>query len=172
MAGIAVSVSTSSPNAIAGQSCVFLASVKNNTGSDVTLSNLAVYCSPQGPIVGQPQYLTVNVAPGTGNPTITNGSTGSYPFNVVFPSPNVAGVAPQNAPGSASIQSLAYPAHNQLYTVYVQAQTSDGSVGQGQMYVQPVSSTQPLVLPYGGSISNGTSTGAANIVTDMVLGIL
>jgi hypothetical protein len=174
MAGIAVSVSSAVTNPVANQVVHFTASVQNNTGSDVTLTALQASTVPSGPVVGQPVYLSNvgNVSPGTGNPTITNTSTNSYGFDVVFPAPNMPGASPNNAPGGGGQSATAYPASNQRYTVTVQAQTSDGSVGQGSLVLIPASSVAPFPVPAGGQLVYVLANSASNLVNGLTVGQL
>lgn len=132
----------------------FIATVTNSDSAAVTLSSLSISeQSKSGATIGQPQILTPNAPPGVGSPTLLASASLSFPFQVVFPSPNMPGPSPQNVGGAAP--SGASPAGNTTFQLVAVGQTSDGSVFTTVLAVSILSAVAPFPVPSGGAAQFG-----------------
>lgn len=150
---------------VAGQSVNYVASVTNSGSSNVTLQSLSTFAeSSSGVTVGQPTYLTPNVPVGTGNPTLSAGSTYYYPFQVVFPSPNFAGPSPQ-MPGSPAGTSTASVPTDSVFAINLQSLSSDSTVASASLLVPVLSSLAPFPVAQGGGLQFSSGFNLINLLT-------
>lgn len=156
-----VSISEGAPAsfAVGNQTMNYTVSVQNTGSSSLTLSSLSVAESTQtGMRVGQPRFLTPNVAPGVGNPTISAGSTVSYGFQAVATAPVMPGSSPQAPGGAAPSNAACFPFNG--FTLMATAQTSDGTIATGILSAPVATATFPqsnggaLVLSQGFNLLN------------------
>lgn len=151
-------------NTVAGRPNNYIASVSNTGSSSVTLQSLSAYADAGSCInVGQPQYLTPNVPPGVGNPTIAAGATASYPFEVTFMTPNYAGPSPQSPGGTAG--STAGLPSDSVFGVYLQSLSSDSTVASATLLVPVLSAVAPFPIAQGGGLQLSSGFNLVNFLT-------
>lgn len=146
---------------VAGQAKAFTVTVTNTGAAAVTLTSLVIG-GDIGVIVGQPVYLQPNVPVGVGNPILAAAGSATYSFACVFPSPYSAGPSPQN-PGGAAPISLA-PMADPFFVLQAQAQSSDGSLASGTLFVPVLSTISPFPLAQGGALQFGQGFNFINFI--------
>jgi hypothetical protein len=136
---------------VVNQPMQFTVTVTNTGAAAVSLTGLSIAESTESDAtIGQPTWQTPNVSPGvTGNPVIAAGASVTYSFPVVFTSPNMPGVSPNN-PGGAAPGPRAMEA-DANFTLQAQAQSSDGSVASAYLTVPVLSAVAPFPVPQGGA---------------------
>lgn len=161
---INVSIAEGAPSAFAvgNQTMNYTVTVENTGASSVTLTSLSISEQTKtGARVGQPRYLTPNVAPGVGNPTIAASSSVSYGFQVVSTAPTMPGPSPQAPGGSAPANAAAYPFN--AYVLQAVSQVSDGTVSSGT-FVAPVL-TASFPQSSGGALVQSQGFNLINLLT-------
>jgi hypothetical protein len=153
--------------AVGDRSTAFQATVSNTGSSSLTLSLLSASESTGSAQIGQPNFLTPNVALGLGSPTINAAGTFSTVFNVVFPAPNTPGPSPNAAAGAAGVQ-MGQPVRAS-YFLTVTAQTSDGSVASTTLVVPVLSAIDPFPVPEGGALQFRQGS---NLINGIIMGVL
>lgn len=152
---LTLSIAKTSPGSIvAGQSMNFTVAVTNTGAAAVSLSSLAVNESTESDAqIAQPNFMTPNVPVGVGNPVLNAGATSTFPFQVVFNSPYLAGPSPNNPGGAAPGPAAANP--DAQFTLQAQAQASDGSIASTSLLVPVLSAIAPFPLAQGGAFQFG-----------------
>jgi len=138
---IIVSIEEGAPSAFAvgNQTMSYTVSVQNTGASSVSLSSLWISeVGKTGLAIGQPNYLTPNVPPGVGNPSIAAAATVSYGFQVVSTAPTMPGPSPQAPGGAAPANAAQYP--YSPYSLLATAQTLEGST-------TTITASQPFFAP-------------------------
>lgn len=130
-----------------------VATVTNTEAGNVRLMGIQITeATTMGAVVRGPYFLTNNVAPGSGEPTLATSASGNYPFQVVVPSPNTPGASP-NAPNS--LRELAFPPGETRLRLAGVAQTNDGTsnfVGTAALSVPLSTPVAPFPKPQGGAL--------------------
>jgi hypothetical protein len=157
-----VAVVMSSGLAVAGQRTHFVATVSNTDAAADTLKSLAINVSPQGPVVGQPNFLTAGAAAGDGEPTIAGDGSAAFGFSIVFPSPQMPGPSPSNQPGGASPDKASRVTHP-VFQVQAVGQTGDDSVFSFTLQVGVLSAVAPEESINGGQAQFGAPQNSAAI---------
>jgi hypothetical protein len=154
--------------AIAGRPTTFQVSVTNTSASSVTLRSLDVNeATESDAVIGQPNFMTPQVAVGLGNPTIGAASAVTYTFKVAFPSPNYPGPSPSSAYGSAGV--LVGQPGDTVYALQAIASASDGSVGSVVLNVPVLSAIAPFPQAQGGALQYQQGL---NIINGIITGVL
>lgn len=152
-------------NYVAGQPVSLVASVTNSGSTSVTLSSLAIYADPGScSFLGQPVYLTPNMPVGLGNPVLTAGSTYSYPFEVIFQAPNLAGPSPQ-APGLAAGSGVAANPSASVARLTLQSLSSDSTTASVSLSVPVLSTLYPFPVAQGGAMQLSSGFNLVNLLT-------
>ncbi len=164
---VTISEGAFSANAVANQAMSYVVTVANTNASSVTLTSLTINeTTKTGAIISQPEFLTPNVAPGTGNPTIaaTTGTV-SYGFKVVSTAPVMPGPSVQAPGGAAPANAAAYPANG--YSLQATSLTSDGTVATSLLespFFVPVS-TATIPQSNGGALVLSQGFNLVNLIT-------
>lgn len=146
----------------------FIIGVTNTSVSAVDLISLAVHCDRSSSVrIQQPVFLTPNVAPGDGNPSIDASATAYYSCRVVFFSPSQAGPSPQLPGGSQGSSNASTP--DASYVLTVVAQASDAAVGTASTTVAVASTVAPFPIALGGAWQ---FAGGSNLINGLVVGVL
>lgn len=141
-----------------------IATITNTEAGAVTLQDIQVFeQSTFGATISQPYFLTPNVAPGVGNPSVSAGATVYYPFQVVCAVPNTPGASP-NAPGGL-VESV-YPAPNTFLRLAGVVRALDGSsnpfVGTASLQLPLITPVAPFPVPQGGALQFNRGGNAVN----------
>lgn len=156
--------------AIANARTRFLVTITNTGSAALSLSSLQVSEQTEADAtIEQPNYLTPNVALGTGNPTIAAGGSLSLVFGVQFQAPSLAGVSP-NAPGPLGMAGMmvGQPPSDSV-VLQAQCQTSDGSVASTSLSVPVLSAAAPFPRPEGGALQFSQGS---NLINGIIMGVL
>ena len=142
-----------SDSAVANQATKFTVTVSNTGAAALTLDQLNIFPASPSSVstIGQPQFLTPQVALGDGEPTINAAGSVSYGFQVVFTAPSTPGPSP-DAPGPLGIAGmvLGQPANAQ-HRLIAQCRTSDGATAQSFLSVPVLSAVEMFPTPTGGA---------------------
>lgn len=162
---ITVTLALTNPaTARAGQRLNGICAITNNGANTVeVLSVNLAEASVMGAKVGGPYFLTPNVAPGTGEPTIESAATSYFPFSIVIPSPNTPG----SSPSSVHVIDGVYPAANSWARFQCNVMTYDSVaevnvVGEATLAFAVASSVAPFPMPQGGALQFDTGGDAVN----------
>lgn len=113
----------------------------------------------------QPDFLTPNVAPGVGNPTIAAAGTANYPFAFVCAPVNTPGDSPQAPGGPAPTPTIPTNSSPIISCVVVSYDSVAGVNVVGSTQLAPVplaASVAPSPPPLGGALQ--FNVGGANAV--------
>lgn len=133
--------------------------VANTTGGDLSVTDLQIHetGSNFGVTVTQPYFLTPNVAPGTGNPTVANNGTGYFLAQVNSPAPSSPGESP-NAPNSLILTDIPTGVLTLTGTVIM----SDGTTATATLQVPMRTTITPFPVPLGGVMAFNGPSNAVN----------
>jgi hypothetical protein len=155
---------------VANRPATFQVNITNTSASSVTLSSLAVSEATESECtIGQPNFLTPQVAMGLGNPTIGASSTVSYTFKASFQSPATPGASPSTPGGNAGAYA-GQPA-DAVFVLRAEAQASDGSVGSTTIQAVVLTSIAPFPPVATGTLQLQFQPGF-NAIGGLVLGLL
>lgn len=162
---ITVTLAITSPGSTrAGQMLSGTLTLSNTGSNSVSVRSLQLTeASAMGAVIRQPSFLTSNVAPESSFPTITAGSSASYPFSIVVPSPNTPG-APAQAPNN--LHGSVFPPVNTNCRLQLDARTYDSVaaafvVGSAEIGV-PIVSAVAAAISQGGAEQFNAAMNAVN----------
>jgi hypothetical protein len=140
--------------------------VVNNGANTITVQSMQVSdLLNSGTQFRQPDFLTPNVAPGVGVPSIATSGTAYFPFSFTPFSPATPG-ASANAPNA--MHGNAFPSSNNIIQLVCNVVTNDATAGANVIGTSPMvqiavgTSTVPLVFPLGGSLIFNAPMDAVN----------
>ena len=130
-----------------------VATVTNTEAGNVEVMSIQITeASTMGAIICGPYFLTPNVAPGEGEPTLATSASGNYPFQVVCEVPNTPGASP-NAPNS--LHGNTFPSGNSYLRLAGTVLGNDGSsnlVGSATLNLPLTTPVAPFPVPQGGAL--------------------
>lgn len=168
---LTLALSMVDPYCAAGKRTGFLVTVTNAGASSVTLANLLISETTESDAqIGQPNFITPNVAFGLGNPTILPGASASYGFACVFPGPATPGPSPnQNAvtggigASGAGGMFTGQPADPAL-NLQAQSLSSDNTTASINLVVVAITATPIFPQSLGGSLQFTNPFNAVNLL--------
>lgn len=140
-------------------------SITNTGANAVTVQSIQVCEQSQtGAVIRQPDFLTPNVAPGTGQPVIAAAATSNFPFAVCCCVPNTPDGSP-NAPNTLIGNTC--PPSNTVVSLVAIVQTNDPTAGvnvngSGLLQFPVGSAVAPFPVPAGGSLQFNAPGDAVN----------
>ncbi len=160
---ISVSLAVTSVGPVTGDNTVNgIITVVNNGANTITVQSMQVIeLTNTGTKFRQPDFLTPNVAPGTGSPSILTTATAYFPFSFTPNSPGTAG-APANAPNA--LHGNTCPPSNNILQLVCNVVTNDATaavnvIGSSQMTQIAVGA---LTTPPGNPVGSMVFTSALN----------
>lgn len=163
-----ISMTQATSSAVGNAPTRFTVTVTNTGSSSVSLTDLFIGALTPSDVlsIGQPNFLTPQVAAGTGYPTLTASGSASFGFTVVFATPNTSGPSP-NAPGLGPAGMVTrqppYSNRNLVATCLL----SDGSSTTSYLSVPVLSAVEMFPVPEGGAtvFSQGAN---ANLIAALI----
>lgn len=161
---------------VANRPATFQVNITNTSASSVTLNSLDVSEATESDCtIGQPNFMTPQVALGVGNPSIGASSTVSYTFKASFQSPATPGPSPNPGYGGSPVGGPAgsfvgQPADS-VFILRATAVASDGSVGSVTMQAVVLTSLAPFPPVATGTLQLQFQPGF-NLIGGLVLGLL
>ena len=137
----------------------------NNGANTISVLDVALFeQSTMGAIIGQPVFMTPNVAPGEGEPDVATTVTVYYPFSVVVPAINTPGASP-NAP--SSLHDDVFPPGNSWCRLACNVRAYDATAveyvtGTATLQFPVVSAVAPFPVPQGGAEQFNSGGDAVN----------